>query len=105
MTNKKPQPLISRPIHDRCPVCGEITYSFGRIHPQCAVRQLDEVRLKKIKTEDHSSDPSDTSSTVRAWQKRCPHCKQAVHVRKKACSCGHIFAANVAPQNNITGLS
>jgi len=39
----------------QCPVCREPVYSRGDIHPQCAVRQADQVeqaRLKLVKAND-----------------------------------------------------
>jgi hypothetical protein len=44
MSEKKPQPLIPARIRNRCPVCGEVSYSRSGIHPQCSVRKADEKR-------------------------------------------------------------
>ena len=37
-----PLPMSTR---TRCPVCREPVYSRGDIHPQCAVRQADQIEL------------------------------------------------------------
>ena len=49
MTHKKPQPLIPVRTHDRCPVCGEISYSPAGVHPQCAEQRADEKRVNRTK--------------------------------------------------------
>jgi hypothetical protein len=41
-----PLPVSTR-IH--CPVCREPVYSRGDIHPQCAVRQADQIEQLKLK--------------------------------------------------------
>ena len=46
-----PLPMSTR---TRCPVCREPVYSRGDIHPQCAVRQADQLEqmtLKKAKVD------------------------------------------------------
>ncbi|MCA9088219.1 MAG: hypothetical protein KDA90_06225 [Planctomycetaceae bacterium] len=48
MSSRKPQPLIPRQRHTRCPVCGENSYSRSGVHPQCSVRQADQVRLTRL---------------------------------------------------------
>lgn len=47
MLNAKPNPLIAAQPRQVCPVCGCNSYSYGGIHPQCAMREADEVRLKR----------------------------------------------------------
>ena len=91
MTSKKPKPLISRRTHDRCPVCGEISYSLGGVHPQCAVRQADEKRLKRLKRKPAGAAKPKPFGGVRPWERLCPKCKTVQHVRKKVCTCGHKF--------------
>ena len=49
MSSKKPQPLMGRHKREPCPVCGEISYSLEGIHPQCAQRRADQVRMNNIK--------------------------------------------------------
>ena len=92
MNNKKPEPLISRRIHDRCAVCGETSYSASGIHPQCAVRHADEIRLKTVKTKKHDQVDVESDNRPKSWQKKCPSCKLVLHVRKKICSCGYDFS-------------
>lgn len=97
MSAKKPQPLITRRIHERCPVCGETSYSVGGVHPQCAVRQADEKRLQKIQQAARAAKAAKPVAAARPWQRVCPKCKSVQHVRKKVCSCGHTFAVGVRP--------
>jgi hypothetical protein len=40
----------------RCPVCHEAVYSRAGIHPQCAVRQSDPPKPKKVKEPASLSD-------------------------------------------------
>jgi hypothetical protein len=97
--NKKPAPLCAQATRRCCPVCGEVTYSAAGIHPQCAVRQADAIRLDRVKAEKSAPKPIPSSPTldVRPWQKICPKCRVVVHVRKKACDCGHVFAMRARP--------
>jgi len=90
MPYKKPRPLNDQPTRTPCPVCGEISYSLGGVHPQCAVRRADEKRLKRTKKTAHV-EPKMVAAVER-WQKICPKCKASQHVRKKICDCGHQFA-------------
>ncbi len=103
MSAKKPQPLIPRRTHERCPVCGEISYSSAGVHPQCAVRQADEKRLKQIKRDQKTGKTAKPAGTVKPWQKTCPKCKALAHVRKKVCECGHTFAVRITPPVNEGG--
>lgn len=89
--NKKPEPLCPPSSRQRCPVCGEASYSASGIHPQCAVKQADAVRLDRIKT-SKSKHPVAPRQDVRPWERICPKCRIVVHVRKKTCDCGHVFA-------------
>jgi hypothetical protein len=97
MSNKKPQPLVFGKKHDPCPVCGEISYSLGGVHPQCAARQADEKRMSRIKREAKAEELVKPSSGLKAWQRVCPKCKALQHVRKKVCGCGHTFATGTRP--------
>lgn len=91
MSSKKPKPLISSRSHDRCPVCGEISYSLGGMHPQCAVRRADEKRMKGLKRKSAAIKKPKSFGGVRPWERLCPNCKTVQHVRKKVCACGHEF--------------
>jgi hypothetical protein len=92
---KKPEPLYRSAPQRHCPVCGHVSYSAAGIHPQCAVRQADAVRLERTKAGPKLPKPSATSD-VRPWQKLCPKCRGIVHVRKKTCECGHVFVQRPA---------
>ncbi len=48
MNTNKPEPLFVAPLGKMCPMCGKRTYSVGGIHPQCAVRQADAPRQKRL---------------------------------------------------------
>lgn len=89
--NKKPEPLVPSVRRERCPVCGEYSYSPAGIHPQCAVKQADAKRLSILKAQPKTEAKATTTSDVRPWQKICPRCKVIVHVRKKHCECGYFF--------------
>lgn len=56
MSNKKPAPLIPQKSNTRCPVCGEISYSAGGIHPQCAAERADAKRMKQVRQSRAASD-------------------------------------------------
>lgn len=89
MSYKKPRPLLRTSKHEPCPVCGEISYSLGGVHPQCAVRQADASRLAEIKRREQVKPVGKPKNEIRPWQKRCPRCRTIQHVRKKTCECGH----------------
>lgn len=97
MSEKKPDPLIPRQRNERCPVCGEISYSLAGVHPQCSVRQADEKRMNRTKRENQVGKPAKPVSDVKPWQRVCPKCKALQHVRKKVCECGHAFAVRARP--------
>ncbi|APZ94245.1 hypothetical protein Fuma_03870 [Fuerstiella marisgermanici] len=94
MSSRKPVPLFDRQPRPLCPVCGETSYSPAGIHPQCAVRRLDDERMKKMKLrvaqgqQEKFQPPGDTSP----WKRACPVCRATQHVRCKSCQCGHVFA-------------
>jgi len=96
MSNKKPQPLMDRQIHQRCPVCGQVSYSVNGIHPQCSARKADSERMERVKIKQQQSATVQSDGTLKPWQKTCPNCKYAIHVRKKQCDCGHNFKATMA---------
>ncbi|MCH8830416.1 MAG: hypothetical protein IID45_12645 [Planctomycetes bacterium] len=89
--------MIPRRTHERCPVCGEISYSLAGVHPQCAVRQADAKRLKRIKRDKPEGKKAKPATGVKPWQRICPKCKALQHVRKKVCVCGHTFAVRANP--------
>jgi len=89
MSAKKPEPLNPGRTREPCPVCGEISYSLGGVHPQCAVRQADQKRMSRIKRQQATESTSKPPSSVKPWQKICPKCKAVLHVRKKVCDCGY----------------
>ena len=97
MNSNKPRPLIARRTHPRCPVCGEISYSLAGVHPQCAVRQADEQRLRRLKRKPAERKKPGGRSGVRPWERLCPKCKSVQHVRKKVCVCGHTFPVRAHP--------
>jgi hypothetical protein len=100
MSEKKPTPPIPARVRNRCPVCGELSYSREGIHPQCLVKQADEKRSNRIKREklmavaDKNATPT---NRITPWQKQCPKCSTVQHVRKTACVCGHRFTAQGRP--------
>ncbi|MGE4002131.1 MAG: hypothetical protein AB7I48_18135, partial [Planctomycetaceae bacterium] len=96
MSAKKPDPLISAKTHERCPVCGEISYSVGGVHPQCAVRQADAKRMKRVNRGERTRRAAKPVDGIKAWQKICPKCNASQHVRKKECDCGHTFVVRGA---------
>jgi hypothetical protein len=100
MSEKKPQPLIPARVHNRCPVCGEISYSRAGVHPQCWMRQADEkrkIRIKREKLLAKEEKAPTTASGSAPWQKNCPKCNALQHVRKTVCGCGHTFTASARP--------
>lgn len=89
----KPLPLFSGPTRPKCPVCGQSVYSKAGIHPQCAQTQADERWGAKLKEKEkraaQQAVPDD--EVLSSWHKRCPKCKQKLHVRKGVCDCGYKF--------------
>ena len=96
VSNKKPAPLFElQPVpRPSCPVCGFISYSREGIHPQCAQRQCDELRIKRAATKRGRTVRKEKTANplaVKAWHKRCAHCQAQVHIRQLTCTCGHEF--------------
>lgn len=90
MSNKKPHPLFDSQNRRICPVCGKTAYSVAGIHPQCAVRREDDIRmtrLRAIKQENPSSESARLNSDRDAWQRLCPICKAVQHPKTKPCDC------------------
>jgi hypothetical protein len=49
MNSKKPEPLFEQQLAGQlCPICGKRSYSLAGIHPQCAVRQADAPRQRRL---------------------------------------------------------
>jgi hypothetical protein len=86
--HRRPTPLIAEANTTTCPVCGKTSYSLGGTHPQCAMRHGDAQRQEKLRTKKES--PAKPPQR-RSWTKKCPKYGVEVHLRKKACDCGHDF--------------
>ena len=102
MSEKKPNPIYTRKKRKNCPVCGQVSYSQNGIHPQCAVKLVDDERkgeIKRRKLEEEDNRKSETKNKTR-WQIKCPKCGKPQHVRKKICDCGHKLIANTPPSEN-----
>ena len=94
MTHKKPDPIIPGKQPNICPVCGKASYSAAGVHPQCSVKKADLEQAEKYKEQAKTDDKQSNSkknTKLSRWQKTCPMCKAALHVRKKACECGLHF--------------
>lgn len=89
--NTKPRPLHPTRERVRCPVCHEVSYSAAGVHPQCAMQQADSLRMQRVKRRAKVEQKATAGSDIRPWQKVCPKCRAVVHVRNKACCCGHAF--------------
>jgi len=92
--NRRPVPLYTPKHRERCPVCGEVSYSASGIHPQCAMQQADAKRMNGVKSPSKSLKKTirATDAKVKPWQKTCPKCQALVHIRKKLCDCGHALS-------------
>jgi hypothetical protein len=95
MQVKKPEPL---PLGDNkplrlCVVCGQVSYSLGGVHPQCAQEQADTRRVARIKAKKKAElkDKPGGLPVTRPWYKSCPKCQLQMHIRKKSCECGYRF--------------
>ena len=58
MSEKKPNPIYTQKKRENCPVCGQVSYSQNGIHPQCAVKLVDderkvEIKRRKLEEEDN----------------------------------------------------
>lgn len=89
MSEKKPEPMLRVSKSRTCPICKKPSYSREGIHPQCATIQADAARAAELgearKREAADAPPS-------SWNKKeCPKCHVTLHVRQKACECGHAF--------------
>lgn len=100
MSERKPQPIIPIREHNRCPVCGEVSYSRAGVHPQCLMRQADERQKSRIKHEKQLAKEEKTAmpaSGMAPWQRKCPKCNAVQHVRKSVCGCGYTFITRARP--------
>jgi predicted nucleic-acid-binding Zn-ribbon protein len=96
MSKRKPKPLFAVRERASCPVCGEAVYSLSGIHPQCAVKRGDEKRVARLKAQKKTAKKvvkKTNSLAIKPWHKRCPKCRNQIHVRKSVCDCGHKFTA------------
>lgn len=101
MHHHKPLPLVSvSPRPPRlCAICGMPSYSAAGVHPQCAQEQADRELTARLKAQKKAKPPkpaADNSEVLRPWHKRCPKCKDQVHVRKPDCRCGYRFPKTAA---------
>ncbi|MEZ6032135.1 MAG: hypothetical protein R3C17_03515 [Planctomycetaceae bacterium] len=102
MSNKKTHPLFDSQNRRICPVCGTTAYSIAGIHPQCAVRREDDIRmtrLRAVKLQNPINESAQLNCDRAAWQRLCPVCHAVLHARTKICSCrstaavaGHVAA-------------
>ena len=87
--------VSKKTVQGACPVCGIVSYSRGGIHPQCASQQADAPRVERLKAAKKVEKVKVKTPKPRAlgnWQKRCPKCGVAAHVRTLTCGCGHSFS-------------
>jgi hypothetical protein len=95
VNNKRPTPLLlmqSSTARRTCPVCGNPSYSRAGIHPQCAQLQADIPRMARVRAAGAAAKAAPTGpEPLNSWQKRCPRCKAALHIRKQTCDCGYEF--------------
>jgi len=105
MSEKKPRPPSSAKSPNRCPVCGEDSYSRSGVHPQCSERQADAKRTDRLKREKLAKEKNaaPTANIRSPWQQLCPKCGTVQHVRKAVCGCGHKFAARAGPPTSEGG--
>lgn len=98
MSEKKPYPIYTQKKRENCPVCGQVSYSQTGIHPQCAVKLVDNERKDEIKRKKQEEDnrKSETRNKPR-WQITCPKCGKPQHVRKKICECGQKLILDAPP--------
>jgi hypothetical protein len=90
MSSEKSVIILPPPARHLCPICGKSSYSLGGIHPQCAMQQADEPRLKRLRAAKAVA-PKPTKAAPQSWQKTCPACGTQSHVSRQRCECGHKF--------------
>jgi predicted RNA-binding Zn-ribbon protein involved in translation (DUF1610 family) len=85
---EEPILIVPQPPKNLCPICGQVTYSAGGIHPQCAMQQADEPRLARMKTRK-AAETKTKKPARNVWKRQCPKCGAQAHVRQAVCKCGH----------------
>ncbi|MEX0718832.1 MAG: hypothetical protein WD066_19725 [Planctomycetaceae bacterium] len=96
MHHQKPVPLgmFSSKPRRVCAICGTPSYSASGVHPQCAQEKADREQTARLKAQQKAAPPKpavENHEVLRPWHKRCPKCKEQVHVRKPDCRCGYRF--------------
>ena len=94
MTGKKLAPAMSELNARKCPVCGQRSYSWGGIHPQCAMALADAPRKLCLAAQKKAAVQMKamTRNATRAlWEKMCPRCGARLPARESVCACGHRF--------------
>jgi hypothetical protein len=89
------KPKVIGPARAVCPVCGKTAYSYGGIHPQCAVDRADKADRIVLKARDAVLAIQPKAPARKLWTRRCPLCNHDVHVRLSICACGHSFQPKV----------
>lgn len=74
-----------------CPVCGQPSYSREGIHPQCAIEQSDAPRQEELAKAKQKAALEKKPARQKSWNKKCPKCRNEIHVRRKTCDCGFVF--------------
>ncbi|MHB0957144.1 MAG: hypothetical protein ACYC6N_08530 [Pirellulaceae bacterium] len=95
MSEKKPTPVVVAAKGKACPVCGQRSYSWGGIHPQCAMVLADAPRRMCLAAERKAAAQSKAQIETpksRLWEKTCPDCGSQVPARRSVCECGHAFS-------------
>lgn len=89
MDTKKPEPLETIPVRQRCPVCDKTVYSATGIHPQCAMSRA--AAVADLAVARRQIVVAAKKQPERSWSKKCPKCRRELHVRRAVCDCGHSF--------------
>lgn len=89
MDTKKPEPLETLPVRERCPVCSKTVYSATGIHPQCAMSRA--AAVADAAAARRNVVAVTKKRAERSWSKQCPKCRRELHVRRAVCDCGHSF--------------
>ena len=97
MSEKKPTPVLVEPNSKKCPVCGQRSYSWEGIHPQCAMALADAPRKLCLAAQKKAAaqiKAKTNNSKLTLWEKMCPQCGSRLPARKSVCACGHHFTAS-----------
>jgi hypothetical protein len=97
MSGKKPTPVISDLNAKKCPVCGQRSYSWAGIHPQCAMVLADAPRKLGLAAQRKAAAQTKAkihNVTLAFWEKICPRCRARLPARKPVCVCGHRFTVS-----------